>query len=251
MNNSNQVIFLGWKYFDIYSIKEMMARKLLYAAMLVLLMNLWIIGSPETSSQKECWWEIIIQIKSNGTYTLDEGKTSYSGKYAYTIQWTGCMEQDGDDFILYYEDSELVRWDSQEKKKQSGSAKIKITKKFSEKPSFTFNYILTKKKNIHFDFMVCGFHVPQQGRNRQYYLHLPASKENSYQPTDIAYDLHIYKGSNQVYFNKDDLLDESIKKDFHWSWKRHSSGGKAGNSSFLTHSHDVDVEISILKHLKK
>jgi hypothetical protein len=161
------------------------------------------------------------------------------------------MEQDGEDYILYYENSELIRWDSEEKKKQSESPKIKITKHFSEKPSFAFNYVLTKKENIHFDFLVRGFHVPQQCRNHPYYLHLPASKENSHHPTDIAYDLHIYKGSNQVYFSKDDLLDESIKKDFHWSWKRHSVEGESPNSSYLTHSHDVGVEIFIHKRQKK
>lgn len=225
-------------------------RKSLFASMLSLCLGLWLIGSM-TPQQKECWWEINIQLSSNGTYTLNESKTSYTGKYAYTIQWSGCMEQDGQDFILYHEDSKLLRWKPQEKKKQSGIPEIKITHKFSDKPSFGFNYILTKKENIHFDFLVHGFQVPQQGQNHRYCLHLPASKENSYRPTDITYDLHIYKGSNQVYFHKDALLDESVKKDFHWSWKRNSSTGGTEDPSNLSHSYDVDVEISILKHLKK
>ena len=228
-----------------------MVRKSLCAWMLILFMGFGFIGSSKAHHQKECWWEIIIRLTSKGTYTLVKTKTTYSGKYAYDIQWSGCMERDGEDFILYYEDSELLHWEPQEKKKQSAFSEIKVTKKFSEKPSFALNYILTKKENIHFDFLVRGFHVPQQGQNRQYYLHLPASKENSYHPTDITYDLHIYKGTNQVYFSKNDLLDESIKKDFHWSWKRHSSAGGAKEYSYLTHSHDVDVEISILKRLKK
>lgn len=228
----------------------MMVKKRLSVATLFICMNLWFVGSLKTFSQKECWWEIILQLKSKGAYALAEGKTTYSGKYTYTIKWSGCMEQDGDDFILYYENSELVRWDALEEKKQAGITEIKRTKKFSEKPSFASNYIITKKENIHFDFLVRGFLVPQQGQNRQYSLHLPASKENSYPPSDIVYDLHIYKGSNQVYFSKEDLLNKSTKKDFHWSWKRHSSEKKAGNSSFLSHSHDVDVEVSILKHLK-
>ncbi|MEE9501809.1 MAG: hypothetical protein V3V48_07010 [Candidatus Aminicenantaceae bacterium] len=228
-----------------------MVRKSLVALLVFLFMSLGFIGTSKALSPKECWWEIIIRLTSKGAYTLEEAKTSYSGKYAYTIQWSGCMEQDGQDFILYHEDSELLRWEPQEKKKRSDTSETKITKKFSEKPSFALNYILTKKENIHFDFLVRGFQVPQLDPSHQYYLHLPASKENSYHPTDIAYDLHIYKGSNQVYFSKDDLLDESIKKDFHWSWKRHSSAGDAENFSYLSHSYDVDVEISILRHLKK
>jgi hypothetical protein len=228
-----------------------MKRKSLFTLMLFLFMGIGFIESSKTLQQKECWWEIIIWLTSNGTYTLEEEETSYLGKYAYTIQWSGCMEQDGQDFILYYENSELLKWKPQERKKQSGIPEKIITNKFSEKPSFAFNYILTKNENIHFDFLIHGFHVPQQDQNHRYYLHFPASKENSYHPTDIAYNLHIYKGSNQVYILRDDLLDESIKKNFHWSWKRHSSAGSAQESSFLSHSYDVDVEISILRRLKK
>ena len=228
-----------------------MVKKTLLAAISFLSMSLWFIGSPKAPLQKEPWWEIVIHLASHGTYTLEEGKTSYTGKYTYAIEWTGCIEKDGEDFILYYEDSKLLKWDSQEKKKQADFPEMATTKKIREKPSFAFNYILTKKENIHFDFLVRGFRVPHQSKNCQHYLHLPASEENSYHPTDIAYNLHIYKGSNQVYITKTDLLDESIKKDFHWSWKRHSRGGEPGNPSYLTHSYDVDVEISLLKHKKQ
>jgi hypothetical protein len=228
-----------------------MSKKFFFAAFVLPLISPWFMGSHTTLSPKECWWEIFLKLKSNGVYSLAEGTTSYSGKYAYAIEWSGCMEQDGEDFILYYEDSELIRWDAQEEKKQSDSSEIKITKKLAEKPEFAFNYILTKRGNIHFDFLVRGFHVPQQNRKRKYYLHLPASKENSDQPTDIAYDSHINKGSNAVYFNKDDLLDDTIQKNFHWSWKRHSSAGSTKGSLYLTHSHNVEVEISILRRLKK
>ncbi len=228
-----------------------MVRKTLYIVIGLLFISLRFIGPPRAYCQKEWWWEIITHLASNGTYTLYEGKTSFSGKYTYAIEWSGCMEQDGEDFILYHEDSKLLRWDSQEKKKQADLPEMTTTKKICEKPCFAFNYILTKKENIYFDFLVRGFHVPHQSQNSQYYLHLPASKENSYHPTDIVYDLYIYKGSNQVYFTKNDLLDESVKKDFHWSWKRHSTGGQAGKPSYLTHSYDVDVEISIRKHQKE
>jgi len=228
-----------------------MVRKSILMLLLFCFIGIGFIGSSRTLHLKEGWWEIIIQLTSKGIYSLKGAKTSYLGKYGYTIQWSGCMEQDGRDFILYHENSELLRWEPEEKKRQSGIPEIKIAKDFSEKPSFAFNYILTRKDHIHFDFLIRGFHVPQQDQITRYYLHLPASKENSHHPTDIAYDLHIYKGSNQVYFSKDDLLDESIKKDFHWSWKRHSSEGDAEQSPYLSHSYDVDVEITILRRFKK
>jgi hypothetical protein len=228
-----------------------MVRKSILLFLLFCFVGTGFIAPSGTLHPRECWWEIIIQLTSKGTYSLEKANTSYSGKYGYTIQWSGCMEQDGEDFILYYENSELLRWEPQENKKRSDISEIKMTKEFTEKPSFAFNYILTKKDNIHFDFLIRGFHVPQQNQNSRYYLHLPASKENSYHPTDIAYDLHVNKGSNHVHFSRADLLKEHSKKDFHWSWKRHSSLGSAKEASYLTHSYDVDVEISILRRLKK
>jgi len=225
-------------------------KKSLIAVIALLFSGLSIILSQETHIARECWWEILIELTSKGSYTLEETGVSYAGSYDYTIQWSGCMEQDGEDFILYYEDSELVRWTPLEKMTRNGR-EIKTKKNFSEKPGFAFNYILKKEENILFDFLVRGFHVPQHSRSRRYYLHLPASKENSYHPTDIAYNLHIYKGSNQVYFSKDALLDKLTKKDFHWSWKRHSSDKDVDKPSFLTHSYDVDVEITIHKRLKE
>jgi len=228
-----------------------MAKKPVMASLLFLSMNLWIIGLSKTLRSQECWWEIIILLTSKGQYTFEEARTSYSGEYTYTIQWSGCMEQDGEDFILYHENSELLRWEPREERIQSGVSEITVTEEFSEKPRLTFNYILIKEDNLHFDFLVHGFRVPQLNPKHQYYLHLPASRENSNHPTDIDYGLHVYEGSNQVYFSKEDILAESTKKNFFWSWKRHSSSRTLKTSAYLTHSYHVDVEISILRHLKK
>lgn len=228
-----------------------MAQKSLITALVVLCLGAWIDGSSKTLARRECWWEIIITLRSKGEYTVKETKTSYSGEYAYTIQWSGCMEQDGEDFILYHEDWELLRWEPREEKRTTGLSKTFTTKNFTEKPRFSFNYILIREENLHFDFLVHGFRVPQLKPKHQVYLHLPASKENSYHPTDIDYGLHVYKGSNQVYFNRNDLLADSLSKNFSWSWKRYSSSGDATAFTYLSHSYDVEVEISILRHLKK
>jgi hypothetical protein len=228
-----------------------MAKMPFIASLLFLSMNPWITGLSKTLRPQECWWEIIILLTSKGQYTFKERQTSYSGEYTYTIQWSGCMEQDGEDFILYHENSELLRWEPREKQKQSGVSETTVTREFSEKPRLAFNYILIKGNNLHFDFLVHGFRVPQLNPKHQYYLHLPASKENSFHPTDIDYGLHVYEGSNQVYFSREDILTESAKKKFFWSWKRYSSSRGLKTPAYLSHSYDVDVEISILKHLKK
>jgi len=142
-----------------------MVRKSILMLLLFCFIGIGFIGSSRTLHLKEGWWEIIIQLTSKGIYSLKGAKTSYLGKYGYTIQWSGCMEQDGRDFILYHENSELLRWEPEEKKRQSGIPEIKIAKDFSEKPSFAFNYILTRKDHIHFDFLIRGFHVPSKTKS--------------------------------------------------------------------------------------
>ena len=158
-------------------------KKLLWAVILLFFVCPCFFGSSKDHLARECWWEIFIELTSKGTYTLEEANASYYGNYAYAIQWSGCMEQDGEDFILYHEDSDLVRWTTAEKKKLPGIKETKIKKKFSEKPGFAFNYILTKKNNIHFDFLVSGFRVPQGGARKKI-LSSPSGFEGEFIPSE-------------------------------------------------------------------
>ncbi len=197
---------------------------------------------------RECWWEIKILLESTGKYKYKESKTSFTGKYAYTLLWTGCIERDHHDFILYHENSDLVQWESQEKTHSVDSKKSRETKKFAGEPSFKLHYILRRGKNLHFDFLVKGFDIPQHCSVKKTYLHLPASKGNSDNPTDLDYDQYITKGSNRVSIARDVLDLGSAKKEFQWTWQREKWFGPGENTPYLFHFHDVDVEVSVIRH---
>jgi hypothetical protein len=199
-------------------------------------------------SQRECWWEVKILLESKGKYKYKESKTAFAGKYAYTILWTGCIERDQQDFILYHEDSDLIQWDSQEKKKPADSEEFQAIKKLSGEPSFELHYILRSGKNLHFDFLVKGFDIPQHCSKKKTYLHLPASKGNTDNPTDLDYDLYISKGSNNVEISRDVLDQSCVKKNFQWTWQREKRFGSRKGAPYLFHHHDVDVKVSVIRH---
>jgi hypothetical protein len=201
-----------------------------------------------TAERKEYWWEIKILLESKGKYKYKESKTAFAGKYAYTILWTGCIERDQQDFILYHEETDLIHWEPMEKKLSADSEKSREIKKFSGEPSFELHYILRSGKNLRFDFLVKGFDIPQHCSTKKAYLHLPASKGNTDNPTDLDYDLYISKGSNNVEISRDILDQESVKKEFQWTWQHGKQFGSGEGAPYLFHYHDVDVEVSVIRH---
>jgi hypothetical protein len=198
--------------------------------------------------QRECWWEIKILLESKGKYKFKESKTSFAGKYAYTILWTGCIERDQEDFILYHENSDLVQWEGMEIAYSADSKKSRTIKKFRDEPSFELHYILRRGKILQFDFLVKGFDIPQQCSAKKTYLHLPASKGNTDNPTNLDYDLYISKGSNNVTISRSILDQSSAKKEFQWTWQREKQFGSGERAFHLFHYHDVDVEVSVIRH---
>jgi len=204
--------------------------------------------TSKNKEERECWWEIKILLESKGKYKYEETQTSFAGKYAYTILWTGCIERDQNDFILYHENSDLIHWEPLEKILSSDSNKSLETKKFTKEPNFEMHYILRRGKNLHFDFLVRGFDIPQHCSTKKTYLHLPASKGNSDNPTDLDYDQYISKGSNSIAIGGDILDQGSEKIEFRWSWQREKWFGSHEGARYIIHYHDVDVEVSVIRH---
>lgn len=203
----------------------------------------------ETESVPQ-WWEIKIVLVSNGEYLTKEKKTEYLGQYSYSLQWTGSMEPDEGDFIIYHEHSELLRWEAQEKAQSPNSTVTLSSDDFLEKPSFKFNCLLQREGKIHFDFLIKGISVPQNESKHKFNLILPVSKENTSQFSTENYNPHVYKGSNKILLNKEDIFNDSVKKRFAWSWQ-YRTWDRQKTPFYLAQSHDVEVDILIIPHYKK
>jgi len=153
-------------------------------------------AAPHMQNQRKssCWWVVSLLLTSRGKYIYQRSGASYAGKYAFAILWTGCLERDQDDFILYHECSELLEWKALEKKRSPGGIETLVSSKHFGKPRFKLNYILTKGDYVHFDFQVNGIEVPRHRSKEKAVVHFPASNKDAVSSGDIDYDLHVYTG---------------------------------------------------------
>jgi hypothetical protein len=155
------------------------------------------------------------------------------------------MERDNGDYLLYYENSELISFEAEEKGIFPESTKIICTDDFQDKPSFKLNYILRKGENLHFDFLVKSFLIPQNESEHKFQLSLPASEENSRRSSKIDYNLFVSKGSNLIFLEEKEIYLDIVKKKFAWKWKYQKPHIPRSMLAFFSNSHDVKVEISI------
>ncbi len=231
-----------------------MAKKLLVLFLISLFTSPHLLPSaycllfPFSDQALPLWWEIKILLISNGNYKVDEGNSSYSAHYAFTLLWTGCMEKDNGDYLLYYENSELISFEAEEKGIFPESTKIIRADDFHDKPSFKLNYILRKGENLHFDFFVKSFLIPKNKSEHKFHLDLPASEENSRHSSEINYNLFVSKGSNLIFLEEREIYLDTVEKKFAWKWKYQKQHPNPSMPVFFFNSHDVKVEVSIDPH---
>jgi len=249
-------VWNNWLFYFIF-IYGVMSKKLLILFLICLLTSpsflppAQCLHSPFSDQPLPLWWEIRILLTSDGNYKVDEEKSSYSAHYSFTLLWTGCMERDNGDYLLYYENSELISFEAGEEGIFPESIQIIPAEDFQDKPSFKLNYILKKGENLHFDFFVKSFLIPQNESEHKFYLNLPASEENSSHSSEINYDLFVSKGSNHIFLDEKEIYLATVERKFTWEWKYQKCYTIQSKSIFFSNSHDVKVKISIKPHYKR
>lgn len=196
------------------------------------------------------WWDVKIVLYSDGEYKLEQKKTSYAGDYSFKIVWTGIIEKEKDDkdYILYHKECHLQNWKAKEKKISPESVQVKTGKDFKKRPAFHLNYIFRKEGNLHFNFIVEGFPIPQNESDCHIYLHLPCYSERSELNLEMLYDSFIVEGSNQILLGEKEIYEASVKREFNWAWKlkKWTIGFKYPTQ--LTNFHKAKLKISITPH---
>lgn len=194
------------------------------------------------------WWEIKVTLSVDGEYKLEAEEEDYSGNYSFTILWTGTMERDDSDYLLYHINSEMLSWEAREKAAAPDFLKSLQTEDFEDKPFFCLNYILRKEENLHIDFACQGFPVPENESLDKFYLNLPSSQESSERLSKNDYDSFISKGSNSIFFKEKEIYLGPVDKDFSWTWKHNRWLVNEARTAYASHSHKVKVNISIMPH---
>ncbi len=198
------------------------------------------------ASGRTKWWDIRLHLTVNGWYTYDGPDHLLKGEFRYETSWTGSMERDGDDFILYHGRLETLGWELREKNESPESATPLTEQDICRKPDFQMVYLLREGNHLRIYFTVGGFQVPFQESLEKFDLILPSSKSDIQDPSD--YPVSITKGTNDIVIDGKSFLNRPAEQTFRWTWKRYIPSEARGSTLTKAAAHDVEVAIKIAPH---
>jgi len=191
------------------------------------------------------WWEVELRLTVKGQYSVREADAAYAGEFLYEAAWSGSMEKDDSDYLLYHSGSETLRWEAREKVSSGGGQKVLTEKDFDDRPVLRMNYVLNENGILRFNFIVDGFPVPRSGAGEKFDLILPASKEEEGSLSPSGYDASIARGSNEIVFEEKTIRTGPAERSFRWEWKRYQPSSGQEIAVVLFNSHKAEVKITI------
>lgn len=195
--------------------------------------------------QSPRWWDVELSLTVRGQYSIREEGAVCAGEFLYEAAWSGSMEKDDTDYLLYHSGSETLRWEIREKIASGGNQKVLTEKDFDDRPVFRMNYVLNENGVLRFVFIVEGFPVPRGGAGEKFDLILPASKKEEGGLSPSGYDAFVAKGSNEVVFEEKKIRTGPVERAFRWEWKRYQPSSGPGAPVVLFNSHKAEVKIAI------
>jgi hypothetical protein len=191
------------------------------------------------------WWDVELRLTVKGQYSVREADAAYAGEFLYEAAWSGSMEKDDSDYLLYHSGSEILRWEAREKVSSGGGQKVLTEKDFDDRPVLRMNYVLNENGILRFNFIVDGFPVPRSGAGEKFDLILPASKEEEGSLSPSGYDASIARGSNEIVFEEKTIRTGPAERSFRWEWKRYQPSSGQEIAVVLFNSHKAEVKITI------
>ena len=189
-------------------------------------------------------WDIRMTITVQGEYAL-EGRDGASGRYGMRFVWTGGLEPDDEDYILIQRGTKLEEWRVEESAVGPDGIRLLTTRDYGVKPELGVAYILRKDGGLHLNFLIRGFEVPRSRPSEAFYLHLPASAENTDRPEGLNYALFLQKGSNAIVLDDPAASRKTQEKSFHWTWFRRSGVLGRDPALFQMNRHEADVTVVV------
>lgn len=206
---------------------------------------------PQDRETPPRWWEITLLLKTDGDFKLDEGGLSTVGNFSFTVQWTGWLEKDDHDYVLYRLDCKLCDWEARETFFLSEATRVLTTNDFPDKPDFSLKYLIRVGNNLNLDFLVNGMAVPQADSDDPFPLLLPSSEQNDQKKAEIRYNDCVTKGSNRVEVPEGELYSGPVSRAYAWIWKNQKWLLKKQRTVFTSQSHRTKVNLSIVPRQKR
>lgn len=188
-----------------------------------------------------------MDLETEGSYRVEGGKGRFSGNYAFSFRWTGMMERDDEDYLLYGHAVELVEWQARETAAFPEFHDVLTTEKgFPEKPAFSLKYILSEKGLLHINCLVEGFLIPRHAFSDTFHLVLPSSEENKQNLFGVDYNSFLTTGSNRIFVPEKDIRSGRVEKEFSWAWRHRQETRRRQQMIAQENDHRVKVRLVII-----
>lgn len=194
------------------------------------------------------WWEVRVRLQAEGDYRLDAGGPSAVGHLAFAVQWTGWLEKDDQDYLLYRLDCRLCDWEARETFFLPEATKVLTTNDFPDKPGFNLKYFIRVGDTLRLDFLIDGLAVPLADGEGVFTLLLPSSQQNDQKCADIHYNDGIIKGSNRVEVPEAEIYSGPVDRAYSWTWKNQQWLLRQQQAVFTSQSHRVQMSLTITPH---
>jgi hypothetical protein len=201
---------------------------------------------PAGGQEAPLWWDVVLNLKAEGEYTLEGGDSSCRGRFYFSLSWSGWMERDEEDYLLYRFRCDLSDWRAEETSTSSGATSVFLTADFLEKPSLDLKYILRRGGELHLNFVVNGIAVPQSASRTSWPLLFPSSEENDQRGERVAYNACVAKGSNRVALEEKEIYAGPAERKFAWDWKHQQWQIEQQHNVFNSQMHRAEVSLSII-----
>ncbi len=216
------------------------------------LVLLWLMassgGSHLTTRTIPLWWDIVLELKATGEYRLDGRELPLQGRFRFTLRWTGCMESDDHDYLLYRLGCDLSSWEAQETSSSPRGGIVLTTADFPDKPSLDMKYILRQGSRLIVCFSVSGFDFPQGEADETFELVFPASAEVNYRDSWGVYNEFVVRGSNHIWVEEAEIYAHPVARTFDWEWRRQRWVLRQQQTVFTSQSHRVEVSLAVIPH---
>jgi hypothetical protein len=196
-------------------------------------------------------WEVRIDLKTVGDYRFEEGGPNFNGHYSFAVRWTGWLERDDHDYLLYRLDSRLCDWEAQETASLTTEERVLSTKDFDQRPAFALRYVIRDGDDLSLDFIVDPLSVPQARPEDAFPLLLPSSAQNGQRQSQVDYNSGVTVGSNRVELPESMIYAGPVTRTYTWSWKHQEWVPLERRTVFTFQSHNVEVQLCITPQLRR
>ena len=200
---------------------------------------------PAVPADPPAWWEVRVHLQMEGEYRLDESGPSAVGHLTFAVLWTGWLEKDDQDYLLYRLDCRLSDWEARETYFLPEATKVLTTNDFPDKPGFNLKYFIRVGDTLRLDFLVDGLAVPLAQGEGAFTILLPSSEQNDQKCAEIHYNDGIIKGSNRIEIPEAEMYSGPLTRAYAWTWQNQQWLLRQKRAVFTSQSHQVKMNICI------